>query len=108
MGADLTACHTFATDVLPRRGPADRGTTAEDTRIAAAELVRREVDLVLFAGGDGTARDINEVVGERIPVLGVPRVSRCIRGVRTTPESAVTSPRPSWLRRRGVLCGRLR
>ena len=89
MGADLTKGHSFATDVLPLHGRADRGTTAEDTRIAAAELVRRDVELILFAGGDGTARDINEVVGERIPVLGVPTGVKMHSGVfATTPESA--------------------
>ena len=47
-------------------------TSARDTRAAAREMAHREVDLLLFAGGDGTARDIAEAVDETIPVLGIP------------------------------------
>ena len=52
-----------------RPGPA---TTAEDSRIAAREMKRRGVALILFAGGDGTARDILAEVGEAVPMLGIP------------------------------------
>ena len=47
-------------------------TTADDTRRAAAAILRRRPDLLVFAGGDGTARDIVDVVGDALPLLGIP------------------------------------
>ena len=49
-----------------------RATSADDTRALARILVERGVGLILFAGGDGTARDILEIVGDRVPLLGIP------------------------------------
>jgi len=48
-------------------------TTPEDTRRVAAALASAGVDLLLFAGGDGTARDVAAgLAGTRVPVLGIP------------------------------------
>jgi predicted polyphosphate/ATP-dependent NAD kinase len=51
--------------------PANK-TTALDTKIAVQHFIEQDVDLILFCGGDGTARDIFDVVGRNIPILGIP------------------------------------
>lgn len=47
-------------------------TTSEDTRLAAEAMAAAKVDLLVFCGGDGTARDVLKAVGMKVPVLGVP------------------------------------
>ncbi|EMA39834.1 ATP-NAD kinase family protein [Halobiforma nitratireducens] len=78
--------------------PADAGTTADDTRRAVRALLEREVDLVLFVGGDGTAVDVAETIEEAnetdeertpVPVLGVPAGVKIYSSVfAVTPEDA--------------------
>ncbi|MDD1679604.1 MAG: ATP-NAD kinase family protein [Methanomicrobiales archaeon] len=46
--------------------------SAEDTKNACREFCQREVFLILFCGGDGTARDVYSIVRDRIPILGIP------------------------------------
>jgi len=47
-------------------------TTAEDTRALSAWLQDTGMDLILFAGGDGTARDICAAARETSVFLGIP------------------------------------
>lgn len=70
----------------PAAGPGP--TTAEDTRRATAALADAGVDLLLVAGGDGTARDVVAAVGERVPVLGVPAGVKILSAVFGTSPAA--------------------
>jgi len=47
-------------------------TSAEDTKRIAEKIVERGAELLIFVGGDGTARDIYDAVGSNVPVVGVP------------------------------------
>ena len=64
-----------------------RETTADDTRDAVAKLVAAGVELILFAGGDGTARDVCAVVGDSVAALGIPA------GVKIQSATFAQSPR---------------
>jgi len=56
-------------------------TTAEDTRTAVRRFVERGVELVLFCGGDGTARDVAVEAGGAVAVLGIPSGVKMYSGV---------------------------
>lgn len=69
MGEDEARSCGFACTVFGKR---KKETTAEDTREIARRITDTGAALLIFCGGDGTARDILKAVNTRLPVLGVP------------------------------------
>jgi len=70
MGADLAEELGFASVVFEEVQNAD--TSSDDTCALCIWLQERKVDLILFAGGDGTARDICSVSDDDSVFLGIP------------------------------------
>lgn len=87
MGETSARASGFTTNVI---GAAlQQPSSAQDTCAAAIALLQQNVDLILFAGGDGTARLIADVVGTSQPVLGVPCGVKMHSGVyANAPEAA--------------------
>ena len=56
-------------------------TSAADTREVCKRFLEADVDLILFCGGDGTARDVYSVIGTDIPMLGIPAGVKMYSGV---------------------------
>lgn len=81
MGAEEAKSASFPFQVLPMK--IGRETTAEDTKAAVKLLVKVNVDLIVFVGGDGTAKDIFDSLkkSNSIPVLGVPSGVKMYSGI---------------------------
>ncbi len=59
-------------DCIVMDNAGDRATSAQDTRKLVSWLQEQEMDLILFAGGDGTARDVCACANEEAVFLGIP------------------------------------
>lgn len=69
----------------PQNDPSE----ATDTQAAVESMLEAGAQIILFAGGDGTARDIYDQVAARVPVLGIPSGVKMQSGVfAVSPESA--------------------
>jgi predicted polyphosphate/ATP-dependent NAD kinase len=79
MGADALHAAGFRMFDIVHTAP-DRP-SAQDTVAAVEKFLAAGVDLVLFCGGDGTARDICAKTGEATPVLGIPAGVKMYSGV---------------------------
>ncbi len=88
MGGDVLAQLGFEHALLPLDIPLTQ-TSAAHTRALAQALLDENLSLILFAGGDGTARDICKIIGEKIPVLGIPagvKIHSAVYGI--TPKAS--------------------
>ncbi|SHI08723.1 ATP-NAD kinase family protein [Ferrimonas marina] len=91
LGQDLAQQLGLDTELLHH---ASQPTDAKDTRALARAMLEQQVDLILFAGGDGTARDLCAEVGQRIPVLGVPagvKIHSGVYGISPTASGKVAA-----------------
>lgn len=87
MGEDTSKELGFDTEVVYH--PSAQQTEAQDSIDAARAILANQVDIIVFAGGDGTARNIFDVVGNLVPVLGIPAGCKIHSGVYAiTPKSA--------------------
>ncbi|MEM4615179.1 MAG: NAD(+)/NADH kinase, partial [Desulfurococcaceae archaeon] len=71
MGEDAVKASKHSAKLVEVIGERKEITRREDT-IKAATKMRSSVDILVFVGGDGTARDICESVSTSLPVIGVP------------------------------------
>lgn len=76
-------------------------TTFMDTREAAKSMFFKKADLILFAGGDGTARDIVSVITDKIPILGIPA------GVKIHSAVYARTPRLAGIVAKDFLMGKI-
>jgi len=92
----LTASGNMGEDALKKCGLKfqvvyrSRGkSSAEDTKGACLSFLEKGADLVVFCGGDGTARDVSGIVKSKIPIIGIPAGVKMHSGVfAISPQAA--------------------
>jgi predicted polyphosphate/ATP-dependent NAD kinase len=92
MGADELEEAGLALDrdyLVAYTPPSSEETTAEDTKSACRAILARGVDVLVFCGGDGTARDVLDSAVNGVPVVGVPSGVKMFSGIfALSPEAA--------------------
>ncbi|MHA1106735.1 MAG: ATP-NAD kinase family protein [Promethearchaeota archaeon] len=69
MGANIVKETGIEFEII---GDINQETTAEDTKKIAKLMKQQDIELLIFCGGDGTARDIHDAIGLSIPVVAIP------------------------------------
>lgn len=100
MGEDVCKdCSVNAIEVVYR---SPEHTAASDTQAAACAIINAHVDLLVFAGGDGTARDVFTAIGSEHTVLGLPSGVKMHSAVFAVTPKAVASVIDSMMNHRLV------
>ena len=100
MGADALDAAGVTAQVL---GAPDPHSTATDTRLAIERLCDSGIDLLVFVGGDGTARDVLASVSEQTCVLGLPAGVKMHSGVFAISPVAAAEVSPASVGRSGSM-----
>ncbi|TFG15902.1 MAG: ATP-NAD kinase [Promethearchaeota archaeon] len=69
MGAEMLKNKDFKFEIV---GEICKDTSAEDTKRIAKQMLEKNIDLLIFCGGDGTARDIFDAIQLEVPVIAIP------------------------------------
>lgn len=75
MGEYVAISLGFKVDVIDKSifsHPIEIYKTSKNDTIISSEFMKKKVSLLVFVGGDGTARDIFKAIGQEIPCLGIP------------------------------------
>ncbi|WP_323843842.1 ATP-NAD kinase family protein [Microbulbifer magnicolonia] len=99
MGEDTARELQFCTSVVGRAE--SEPSTPADTERAAAAIRAAGADLIVFVGGDGTARNMVNALGDDFPVLGIPA------GVKMHSACFAISPRAAGEVLRRLMAGQL-
>ena len=78
MGETIVKELGFNAKIIGEKNPV---TNSDDTKLAATEMKNLGVSLILIAGGDGTARDVFEAIGDSTPILGIPTGVKIYSGI---------------------------
>ncbi|MFX1572295.1 MAG: ATP-NAD kinase family protein [Promethearchaeota archaeon] len=69
MGAESIKGTQFKFEIIGKIGS---DTSADDTKKIAKLMLQKNIDLLIFCGGDGTARDIYDAIDLEKPVVAIP------------------------------------
>ncbi|MEM1863567.1 MAG: ATP-NAD kinase family protein [Desulfurococcaceae archaeon] len=86
MGSEVVEKSVHRDKLVGIVGQISLPTTCKDTQRIAREMIGK-VDIIIFVGGDGTARDICLAINTSLPVIGVPS------GVKMYSSVFAVSPR---------------
>jgi predicted polyphosphate/ATP-dependent NAD kinase len=100
MGAGVCAKHPHTDIEIVYQAP--EYSSASDTIEAARLIHRQRVDLLVFVGGDGTARDVYTAIGSEQTVLGLPAGVKMHSAVFAVTPKAVASVIESMMNHRLV------
>ena len=96
MGEEAACAASFSPFVVSVAIPTR--TTREHTQAVIAEMLEVGIDLLVFSGGDGTARDVYDVVGQSIPCIGLPAGVKIYSGVFGRTPAAVADIIVDWVK----------